>query len=436
MTPICNTNDFDQDRIKLQFSKRTQNESIIKLFTVGNVNINEIQKLLDMTHITIHIFTLDSSDKPHLQRLTELYPFKVSVLDNKSTQEILDYVKNQHIEFMLYSPQSNKYKYEWPGCLTFAYNYNIPLILPDKVINEYKLGGLINKEGNIISNIQHYYDHIQTYADEFNAYKKQRCQRNQVVDKIINDVYSYIPCDYGPILGLENDTYIERIRSKGCNNKKLVEFIANNTTEKKNIVLDIGSYLGVTTLGLLNTNPFVKVISAEPQFMFAKLQKEMFLYNNVINRVKIYNNAFGHKCLPGVTMSDQLSELDSLSSNKAKLDYGDKNFRNFGGLNLGLGGEVIDMLNVDALDIDNISVIKIDVEGVEKLVIWGARKTIMEQRPIIMYRKTWKGLTQDIISMLKLSTKVVSFDIDTFLMGVGYDKNKTIKIDDHIVWQV
>lgn len=437
MTPICNVNINDIEMINTQFAKRHNNGNIIKLFTVGNVNVNEIQKLLDLANIVIYIFTLDSSDKPYLQHLTELYPFKVSILDKKSTGEILKYVKEQNIEFMLYSPQSNRYKYEWPGCLTFAYNHNIPLILPDDVTNEYKLKGMINIGDNIISSIQYYYDHIKEQTEDFNAYKKQMYLRNQVVNKNINDISYYIQSEYGPFFGFENDVYVEKIKNGGYNNKSLVEFIVNNVTKEKNIILDIGSYLGVGMLGVLKNVPFANIISAEPQLVFAKLQKETMLYNNVLDRVKIYNNAFGHKCLTNITMSDLWYELDSLSHTRTKVDYDDRtNKRNYGGLNLGMGGEEIDMLTIDALNVNNISVIKIDVEGVEKLVIWGARKTIMEQRPIIMYRKTWKSLTQDIITMLKLSNKIVSFDIDTFLTSVGYDKTKTVKLDDHIVWQV
>jgi FkbM family methyltransferase len=300
---------------------------------------------------------------------------------------------------------------------------------------------MIHSNNNIIGNIQHYYDNIEEYTRDFNEYKQQTYNRNQIVDKLVDNRAKCIDTEHGPIFGLENDVYIQKIKAKGYNNKELLEFMSNNITEDKNVVLDIGSYLGVGILALLSKNTNVKVISVEPQLYFAKLQKDIFLYNKCIDRVKIYNNAFGHKCQESITMSNELSELDSISNIRAKVDYDDKNVRNFGGLNIGIGGESVDMLSIDALNtldmsLNKLAMIRVDVEGVEKLVIYGGRKTIMEHKPIIMYRKTWKSLTQDIISMLKLSSKIVSFDIDTFLTNCGYDKKKVIKMDDYIVWSI
>jgi FkbM family methyltransferase len=376
-----------------------------------------------------------------LQNLQREFPFKISLIDKKSTYEILEIIEKQNIEFILYSQLSENYKYEWPGAITFSYNYNIPLILPNEVANYYNLKGVINSNNNIIANIQNYYDNIEEYTKNLNVYKHQTYNRNQIVDKIVDGKLSYIDTEYGLIFGMENDIYIQNLKSKGYNNKNLVEFISNNISKDKDLIIDVGSYLGLGILGLLSKNMDARVISVEPQLHFAKLQKNMLLYNKYIDRVKIYNNAFGHKCQENVTMSSKLSELDSISNIRTKLDYNDKNVRNFGGLNLGIGGESVDMLSVDTLNtlnmssMDNLKIIKIDVEGVEKLVIYGARKTIMEQKPIIIYRKTWKSLTQDIISMLKISNKILSFDIDTFLVNCGYDKKKVIKIDDHIIWQ-
>lgn len=442
MPPICDSNKTEVDIINGQFNKRKNNGDLIKMFTVGNININEIKRLLNMSIISIYIFTLDSTDKQPLQNLLKEYPFKVSLIDKKSTSEILEFIEKNNIEFMLYSQVLENYKYEWPGAITFSYNYNIPLVLPNDVINYYNLKGIVNSNNNIIANIQNYYDNIDKYTKEFNLYKRQTYNRNQIIDKLVDNRSSCIDTEYGPIFGLENDIYIQKLKTNGYNNKDLLEFISNNISKNKDLIIDVGSYLGVGILGLLSKNVEAKVISAEPQLYFAKLQKDILLYNKCIDRVKIYNNAFGHKCQENITMSDSLSELDSISNIRVKIDYNDKNVRNFGGLNIGNGGEGVDMLSIDALNtldmssMNKLSIIKIDVEGVEKLVIYGARKTIMEQKPIIIYRKTWKSITQDIISMLKISNKILSFDIDTFLLSCGYDKKKVMKIDDYIIWQM
>lgn len=442
MPPICSSNKDETNIINDQFNKRKNNGNLIKMCSIGNVNVNEIRRLLNMSIISIYIFTLDSGDKIELQNLQKEFPFKISLIDKKSTDEILEFIEKQNIEFVLYSQVAENYKYEWPGAITFSYNYNIPLVLPNNVTNFYNLKGTIHSNNNIIANIQHYYDNIDEYTKQFNLYKTQVYNRNKIVDKLVDNRSSCIDTEYGLIFGMENDIYIQKLISKGYNNKELIDFISDNISKDRYLLIDIGSYLGVGILGLLKKNDQVKVISAEPQLHFAKLQKEMLLYNKCIDRVKIYNNAFGHKCQEHITMSSELSELDSISNIRTKIDYNDKNVRNFGGLNIGIGGEVVDMLSIDALNVlnmssmNNLSILKIDVEGVEKLVIYGARKTIMEQKPIIMYRKTWKSLTQDIISMLKISSKILSFDIDSFLTSCGYDKKRVIKIEDYIIWQI
>lgn len=437
MHPIT-YNTIDQSQlINTQFDKRRSNGNIIKLCAIGNVNAMELVKLLDITIIQIYIFTLDSSDKPFLQQLQQKYPFRVTILDKKPTKEILEYINKHNIEFIVYSPLSENYKNEWPGTITFAYNHNIPLILLNEIIDLYKLEGCI-ASNNIIPNIQNYYDNIHEYTEKILDYKKSIYQRNKVVDGLFNGINenNYIDTEYGLLFGLKNDIFIQKITNKGYQNIDIINFICNSIKKDKDMILDIGSYIGATSLGILSKNDIARIISVEPQIFFAKLQKDTMLYNNYSDRIKVYNNAFGHKCISNISMSDELSQLDSLSNIKAKVDYEDKNLRNFGGLNIGKGGENIDMLSIDGLDIKNISVIKIDVEGMENLVIWGGRKTIMDQKPTIIYRKTWKSLTQDMIDMLKLSNKIISFNIDTFLVKCGYNQSKAIKIGEYIVWQI
>ena len=252
MPPICDSNKKEIDIINDQFNKRKNNGDLIKLCTIGNINVNEIRRLLNMSIISIYIFTLDSSDKEVLQNLQREFPFKISLIDKKSTYEILEIIEKQNIEFILYSQLSENYKYEWPGAITFSYNYNIPLILPNEVANYYNLKGVINSNNNIIANIQNYYDNIEEYTKNLNVYKHQTYNRNQIVDKIVDGKLSYIDTEYGLIFGMENDIYIQNLKSKGYNNKNLVEFISNNISKDKDLIIDVGSYLGLGILGLLS----------------------------------------------------------------------------------------------------------------------------------------------------------------------------------------
>eukprot|EP00798_Chlamydomonas_sp_ICE-L_P014062 gene14062-20005_t len=56
---------------------------------------------------------------------------------------------------------------------------------------------------------------------------------------------------------------------------------------------------------------------------------------------------------------------------------------NYGGRSLGVGGEVVAMHTLDSFNITNLSLVKIDVQGAENLLIWGAKETILREKPAI-----------------------------------------------------
>jgi FkbM family methyltransferase len=56
---------------------------------------------------------------------------------------------------------------------------------------------------------------------------------------------------------------------------------------------------------------------------------------------------------------------------------------NEGGTSVGAGGDKAELRTIDSFGFRNVSVIKIDVESFEEHVLLGARKTIVEQRPVL-----------------------------------------------------
>jgi hypothetical protein len=158
------------------------------------------------------------------------------------------------------------------------------------------------------------------------------------------------------------------------------------------------------------------------------------ILNEHTHRIKIYHNAVGHICKPNVTLSKSFCEIDSVDTHTAALDYTDEHIRNFGGLTLGEGGECVDMITIDSLGLDGVCLMKLDIEGSEKLAIWGARKTIRKNMPIIVYEDNWKTVTPQMRTLLNVPDEVVSFDIPSFLMELGYDKENVVVIADNNIW--
>ena len=201
---------------------------------------------------------------------------------------------------------------------------------------------------------------------------------------------------------------------------------------KRSDIIDVGSNIGSTSLALMHFDKDVHVYSFEAQSFLANLQKNTMLVNDYSHRITIYNNAVGHKCIQNVSLSSNFNEIDSIDGSCNVINYNDQMIRNYGGVNLGKGGEVIDMVNLDLFSFNNVSLIKIDVEGAEKLVIYGARKTIQKHKPVIFYEDNWKQITPEMIETLKLTREVIDFDISEFLKSVGYSKCE--KIDDNWLW--
>lgn len=66
---------------------------------------------------------------------------------------------------------------------------------------------------------------------------------------------------------------------------------------------------------------------------------------------------------------------------------------NYGGLELGAGGEPVNMVSLDTMGLTGVSLLRIDAEGAEALVLYGAQELIRNQRPVISYEAGPKQLS-------------------------------------------
>lgn len=192
--------------------------------------------------------------------------------------------------------------------------------------------------------------------------------------------------DYGSIDYYINDEeMVKQITPNLFFEQEYVEQWLAPIIEKSNVALDIGAHCGSHTLMYKKINPDISVYAFEPQSMMYNLLCENIISNQLIN-VACYNKAVGN--VSGTVEMNSYA-FDGQNS-REQIEYGTNNLYNLAGLEIGHGGESVEMVTIDDYDFPEVDFIKIDVEGYEPLVLEGAINTIKRCRPIISYESNSK----------------------------------------------
>lgn len=157
-------------------------------------------------------------------------------------------------------------------------------------------------------------------------------------------------------------------------------------------VLDIGAHCGSHTLLYKKINPNLIVHAFEPQSMMYNLLCNNIMLNDLDN-VVCHNKAVGHFS-GSVEMNQRVADGQNTDND---IEYGTDLFYNLAGLEVGSGGESVEMVKIDDFNFQKVDYIKIDVEGYEPFVLEGAIETIKRSKPVISYEsnsKCAKGVTR------------------------------------------
>lgn len=200
-------------------------------------------------------------------------------------------------------------------------------------------------------------------------------------------MYFTIKNEYGAISYFDNDE--EMLKQRDANlffeQNYVVSYLKDYILQSK-VILDIGAHCGSHTILYKKLNPEVQVYSFEPQSkMYNLLVKN--IEDNGLDKVYPYNNAVGD--YTGRVEMNGYS-TDGANSMK-KLAYGGEDLFNLGGVQIGSGGESVQMVKIDELKMPCCDFVKIDVEGYEPHVIEGAKLTIQICRPVISYEVNHKS---------------------------------------------
>ena len=200
----------------------------------------------------------------------------------------------------------------------------------------------------------------------------------------------------------------------------------NNSNSSKKIILDIGGHIGSHTLLYSKYIDNAEIHTFEPQSVLFNILS-LNVNENKLHNVILHNNSVGHK-MCSCSMAKQLYD-----GYNCDIEYFVNKPLNYGGLQLGKGGESTEMITIDSLNLSDCHYIKMDVEGAELLVLMGAINTIRKYKPIIFFECTDKTVNNEMKELLCISedlTNPIDFLIRENYTIINIDANNKLAISN------
>lgn len=179
----------------------------------------------------------------------------------------------------------------------------------------------------------------------------------------------------------------------------ITEFLRQNMTQES-VFVDVGSNYGWHSI--LSSNLCKKIYSYEPQKLIYEQQINSIKINN-INNIELFNYAIGNA---------------NEYKNMAIIDYNSN--IHMGDLNIGEGGEPVEVRTLDSLIVDKYDFLKIDVQGYEKYVLEGAKNTITKYKPTIIIEIESYQLNKFKYTCDELFQYIKNLDYHIFLLDYHY----------------
>ena len=196
---------------------------------------------------------------------------------------------------------------------------------------------------------------------------------------------------YGPMMYLHNDiAFIDELKEGRIYDQGLIESIKEYFIDA-DIILDIGAHCGSHSIIYSKLAPNAQIYAFEPQ-------KKLFSILNLNIKNLSIKNVLAINCALGNKLCDSSMAAFCIDGpNQFQILNDDLNF-NFGGLQVGVGGEPIKILTLDILFKESTLFqnsnseflskkifIKIDAEGFEPYILDGGLEFITKFRPKIFF---------------------------------------------------
>lgn len=223
---------------------------------------------------------------------------------------------------------------------------------------------------------------------------------------------------HGPITLRKNDEhFVNTFRAGGYWDDDAITENVGHIKDRN--VLEVGCHVGTDTVPYARAlAPGAKLFAFEPQRLMSDLLVKNVSDNALSDRVVLHHGAAF--CYSGYTnMSSQFLD-GSMAGRPVSEAERTGSACNFGGLSLGAGGEQVRCYKIDDLDyVQNIGFIHSDAQGAEPFWLWGARRLIQRDRPIIFYEnyKAYGSFLFDaIVRDFDPPQPIRDFDIKQFCM--------------------
>jgi len=205
-------------------------------------------------------------------------------------------------------------------------------------------------------------------------------------------------------LDCRSDLFKRLVLNK-CYEPKLTQ-CCKNLLDKNRDAIDVGANVGFFTVLFAKNLNNRKVLSIEPtKLALSRLYKNILL-NHVLEKIIVFEgvvaNRFGEVEIKTIEGKEEFSTLGAL---KHPSIVTEKNFS----LEKVVSTTIDDLTNQYSLDP---GFIKIDVEGMEHLVFDGARKTLLNKRPIILSELSDYLLRQNGSSAKDVVNLIKEYDYD------------------------
>jgi FkbM family methyltransferase len=191
-------------------------------------------------------------------------------------------------------------------------------------------------------------------------------------------------------------------------------------------VIDVGAHVGLHTIPYAHrVRERGLVYAFEPHAPMAELLCRNAEVNKCSASVEVFRFAAGH--IDGVEVSLEDVIYDGPNAGQP-YHYEDARAFNYGGLQLGLGIRKVVMRTLDSFAFADVALLKVDTEGAEPLVLWGARELIRRCRPLILFERNEKHITESMLSMIDIPQEVKAFRIEEYTSRLGY--NEPLQLGD------
>jgi len=387
-TKNINKNEDNFNKIKrLQKDKNIEVLMTVGVFLKNNKDIDLLKNLLNTGKYILMVYTNEITFE--LNEIVSKYDC-VFVSLRMPTLQILSDIKIFNIKYLLFIPtkDSNFYNSTWSGSIQFAFDYDLHLVIHEDLANIYKINnrGLVtyNNANDIINKIQN--KSVLNYIDDYQNIRDSVFYRNNIIFNIIfNKIKTLSIGDFK----IEFSEKTNILYKSSYYNDIINSLAMHQNSLYNKVVLDINTNTCLLNLICMLLEKNCKVISFIKDIDIAKYHKDIFIYNNLNNRIKFFN----------AEIAEQSSSIND-----------------------------IDLFKIDDLKYNNLCLIHLDSINFDN-IIKGAEKTISYNKPIIFVR-CYNNYNKD-----------YNKTYTTFLQNLGYkmktfdsDKNK---IDYHVdIYQI